>query len=67
MKVNNELLVKWNSLYDFGDKKLIAKHASVSYPMVLKALKGDASEKLIVKIDEYYEDKKTRLTKNLNK
>lgn len=67
MKVDTQLLEKWNQLYDFGDKKKICEFTGVSYPMILKALKGSANEDLIVKIDEFFTSKQDRLTKNLIK
>jgi hypothetical protein len=58
MQVPAKKINRWKMNLDKGDKKLIRELARTSRNTITEAFKGTASAELIMKIDEFFENKK---------
>lgn len=63
MKVQKKYLSEWKKYTDNGDKTKLSKQLGLSYPTIIRAFRGFASADLIVKIDEFFQNKKKKLNK----
>lgn len=63
MQVQKKYLSEWKKYTDNGDKVKLSKELGLSYPTIIKAFNGKASADLIVKIDEFFQNKKKKLKK----
>lgn len=67
MKVPSEYLRNWVRNLDPGDKEKLLPFAEISNPTLTKAFKGEAKEKTIIKINEFFAQKKKRLEESFSK
>lgn len=62
MKVSKEILEFWKENVDHGDKGKIQLKSGLSYPTITEAIEnGEASEETIIKINDFFKDKKKRV------
>ena len=66
MKVSSKLLNKWSARRTRGDIRRLTYFTKKSKPTIIKALKhGEASENIILKISEYYSERKISTAKEI--
>lgn len=67
MQVPQEILNDWKINLDPGDKKKLAEYADVSNPTITDAFEGSASEGLIKRINQFFDEKKERIAESFKK
>lgn len=66
MKISTKLLKHWAKKHSRGDVSRLTHHTKVSKPTIIKALKhGEANEEIILKISQYYSEKKPAFQKEI--
>ena len=59
MKVSSKILDKWSARRTRGDITRLTSYTKKSKPTIIRALKhGEASENIILKISQFYSEKK---------
>lgn len=66
MQVSDEILLEWKKCRDKGDIALIRKETTLSVPTIIKAFKGQASQKTILLIDGFFRKKIQNMEKLRN-
>ena len=63
MKISQEKISQWAELLEYGDIKAISKESGFSTVTISKAINHKtASSNVIMKINEYFDNKRKRLT-----
>ena len=66
MKIPEKIFKIWSKKHSRGDVSRLVQFTNVSKPTIIKAIKhGEANEKNILKISEYYSEKKTTTQKEI--
>ena len=66
MKIPDKILKLWIKKHSRGDVSQLVLFTKVSKPTIIKAIKhGEANEKNILKISQYYSEKKTITQKEI--
>lgn len=67
MKIPNQVYLEWKLLYSHGDSKAIADSTGYHRHTISKALfKGEATTKVMRKINSFYADKKKDRERGVN-
>lgn len=66
MQIKNELLKEWRSLLDPGDKTQMVRDGIGTFKQIGDAIdKGEATAGIIIKINDWFKNKKAELEKQL--
>lgn len=63
MQVPKRFIKDWAQNIDRGDMGKLSKHTDRCSRVIKRALEGEANADLIVKIDEFFQNKKKKLNK----
>jgi len=61
MLVPKEILKDWENNLDPGDKEKLESYCEVSGPIITKLFKGEGTEEVIKKTNQFFAEKKERI------